>query len=186
MLAPRVNSYVQDYTMETERWCGVSVPTARRQYWADLKYKTRRKSAAGGALGDLSSAEERLQNILGTKTESTTGQTRESQSDADEDRKPALDDDMYSEGSAGADGARLSTEELLAEAAMRSALAAEKQAEAVSQAVELLRELLAVLRDRAPFPPHPHAHAHQPLAPHAAPAPPDHTLGMQQHHHHRL
>ena len=34
------------------------------QYWADLKYKTRKKSGAGGALGDLSSAEERLQNIF--------------------------------------------------------------------------------------------------------------------------
>lgn len=34
------------------------------QYWADIKYKARKKSAAGGALGDLSSAEERLRNIL--------------------------------------------------------------------------------------------------------------------------
>lgn len=34
------------------------------QYWADIKYKARKKSAAGGALGDLSSAEERLRGIL--------------------------------------------------------------------------------------------------------------------------
>lgn len=34
------------------------------QYWADIKYKARKKSAAGGALGDLSSAEERVQNIF--------------------------------------------------------------------------------------------------------------------------
>lgn len=90
-------------------------------------------------------------------------------SHSDEDRKPALlEDDMCSEGSGAggaADAPRLSTEELLAEAAMRSALAAEKQAEAVAQAVELLRDLLAVLRERAPPP----EHALQPL-----------------HHHHRL
>lgn len=36
---------------------------------------------------------------------------------------------------------------------MRSALAAEKQAEAVAQAVDLLRDLLALLRDRALPPP---------------------------------
>ncbi|KAG6462001.1 hypothetical protein O3G_MSEX012997 [Manduca sexta] len=38
-----------------DKWC---------RYWADIKYKARKKSAAGGALGDLSSAEERLQNIF--------------------------------------------------------------------------------------------------------------------------
>lgn len=53
-------------------------------------------------------------------------------SHSDEERKPslALDEDACSEGSGDA---RLGTEELLAEAAMRSALAAEKQAEAVAQ-----------------------------------------------------
>lgn len=63
-------------------------------------------------------------------------------SHSDEERKPTpLEDDMCSEtsgagglGGAGEGGApRLATEELLAEAAMRSALAAEKQAEAVAQ-----------------------------------------------------
>lgn len=57
-------------------------------------------------------------------------------SHSDEERKPslALDEDACSEGSGGgAHDTRLATEELLAEAAMRSALAAEKQAEAVAQ-----------------------------------------------------
>lgn len=107
-------------------------------------------------------------------------------SHSDEERKPHLDEDMYSEGSgAGAtDAPRLATEELLAEAAMRSALAAEKQAEAVTQAVELLRDLVGLLRERAPaapLAPHP---PHAPHAPHPPPAP-DHALAMQ-HHHHRL
>lgn len=120
-------------------------------------------------------------------TASTGGCTRGG-SHSDEERKPALlDDDMYSEGSGAGtgDAPRLATEELLAEAAMRSALAAEKQAEAVAQAVELLRDLVALLRDRtAPAAPPPAPHA----APHAAPHPaaaPDHALAMQ-HHHHRL
>lgn len=54
---------------------------------------------------------------------------------SDEDRKPTLEDDMCSEGSGAqaSDAPRLATEELLAEAAMRQALAAEKQAEAVAQ-----------------------------------------------------
>lgn len=95
-------------------------------------------------------------------------------SHSDEERKPALlDDDMCSEGSAGqaaAGDSRLSTEELLAEAAMRSALAAEKQAEAVAQAVELLRDLVALLRERR-------EPQHAPHAEHLAPL---------QHHHHRL
>lgn len=99
-------------------------------------------------------------------------------SNSDEERKPQLDDDMRSEESGagtgtgtgiGTDPPRLSTEELLAEAAMRSALAAEKQAEAVAQAVDLLRDLLALLRHRdsaAHPPPHPHLeHALQPLQP---------------------
>lgn len=93
-------------------------------------------------------------------------------SHSDDERKPALlDDDMCSEGSAPApsDAPRLSTEELLAEAAMRSALAAEKQAEAVAQAVDLLRDLLALMRERHAPP----QLAHEHLAP-------------MQHHHHRL
>lgn len=82
---------------------------------------------------------------------------------------------MCSEGSAPApDAPRLATEELLAEAAMRSALAAEKQAEAVAQAVDLLRDLLALLRER-----------HAPPAPHPQHAPHEH-LAPLQHHHHRL
>lgn len=95
-------------------------------------------------------------------------------SHSDEERKPALlDDDMCSEGSGGPEP-RPATEELLAEAAMRSALAAEKQAEAVAQAVDLLRDLLALLRERREPPPHAHPHA---LPEHLAPL---------QHHHHRL
>ncbi|XP_048004121.1 uncharacterized protein LOC125240293 isoform X2 [Leguminivora glycinivorella] len=86
---------------------------------------------------------------------------------SDDDRKPGVDDDMCSEGSAPATEGKLSTEELLAEAAMRSALAAEKQAEAVAQGVELLRDLVAILRER-------------PLA--APSLPPEHLM----HHHHRL
>lgn len=98
-------------------------------------------------------------------------------SHSDDERKPALlDDDMCSEGSAPAPAYApgLSTEELLAEAAMRSALAAEKQAEAVAQAVDLLRDLLALMRERQ-APPHPQhaALSHEHLAP-------------MQHHHHRL
>lgn len=96
-------------------------------------------------------------------------------SHSDEERKPTLlDDDMCSEGSGagqGAGDARLSTEELLAEAAMRSALAAEKQAEAVAQAVDLLRDLVALLRERREVVHAPHH--------------PDH-LAPLQHHHHRL
>lgn len=96
-------------------------------------------------------------------------------SHSDEERKPTLlDDDMCSEGSGvgqtGTDG-RLSTEELLAEAAMRSALAAEKQAEAVSQAVDLLRDLVTLLRERNGTQHAPHVPEH---------------LAPLQHHHHRL
>lgn len=66
-----------------DKWCRVSVVPTRQsrsqgrvasqagnmcrlylQYWADIKYKARKKTAAGGALGDLSSTEERLQNIF--------------------------------------------------------------------------------------------------------------------------
>lgn len=80
---------------------------------------------------------------------------------------------MCSEGSAAgmtSDTPRIGTEELLAEAAMRSALAAEKQAEAMAQAVDLLRDLVSILRER------PTAH----MVPAPAPPPP------LQHHHHRL
>lgn len=61
---------------------------------------------------------------------------------SDEERKPTpLSDDMCSEasggagggGGAGGDAPRPATDELLVEAAMRTALAAEKQAEAVAQ-----------------------------------------------------
>lgn len=59
-------------------------------------------------------------------------------SDSEERKHSPLEPDMCSEGAGGAAGGggeapRLATEELLAEAAMRSALAAEKQAEAVAQ-----------------------------------------------------
>ncbi|KAJ8713243.1 hypothetical protein PYW07_013613 [Mythimna separata] len=165
LLAERLNAAALDSggaRKSPDKWC---------RYWADIKYKARKKSAAGGALGDLSTAEERLQNIFNSSGRESSGARRASQSD--DERKPALlEDDMCSEGSAAPpDAPRLSTEELLAEAAMRSALAAEKQAEAVTQAVELLRDLLALLRER-PAALHPHA-PHEHLAP-------------MQHHHHRL
>lgn len=92
---------------------------------------------------------------------------------SDDDRKPNLEEDMCSEGSGAgmpSDTPRIGTEELLAEAAMRSALAAEKQAEAMAQAVDLLRDLVSILRERPP--------THMVPAP--APPPP------LQHHHHRL
>ncbi|CAH2091558.1 unnamed protein product [Euphydryas editha] len=173
LLAERLNAAAEESggaRKSPDKWC---------RFWADIKYKARKKSAAGGALADLSSIEERLQNLLGTKS---TGVGTRGGSHSDEERKPHLDEDMYSEGSgAGAtDGPRLATEELLAEAAMRSALAAEKQAEAVTQAVVLLRDLVVLLRERTePVPSHVLPHAS-----HAPPAP-DHTLAMQ-HHHHRL
>ncbi|XP_026499922.1 uncharacterized protein LOC113403557 [Vanessa tameamea] len=176
LLAERLNAAAEESggaRKSPDKWC---------RFWADIKYKARKKSAAGGALGDLSSVEERLQNLLGTKSSDSGAGTRGG-SHSDEERKPALDEDMYSEGSGtgAADAPRLATEELLAEAAMRSALAAEKQAEAVAQAVELLRDLVVLLRERtAPVAPA-HAPSH---APHAPPAP-DHALAMQ-HHHHRL
>ncbi|XP_050351929.1 uncharacterized protein LOC126774442 isoform X2 [Nymphalis io] len=166
LLAERLNAAAEESggaRKSPDKWC---------RFWADIKYKARKKSAAGGALGDLSSVEERLQNLL-------AGAGTRGGSHSDEERKPALDEDMYSEGSGAgaADAPRLATEELLAEAAMRSALAAEKQAEAVAQAVELLRDLVVLLRERTA----PVAPSH---APHAPPAP-DHALAMQ-HHHHRL
>ncbi|XP_073965463.1 uncharacterized protein isoform X2 [Choristoneura fumiferana] len=160
LLAERLNAAAQDSggaRKSPDKWC---------RYWADIKYKARKKTAAAGALGDLSSVEERLERIIGSVAASSVRR----QSHSDDERKPTLDDDMCSEGSAGqtAPGeTRLSTEELLAEAAMRSALAAEKQAEAVAQGVELLRDLVAILRER-PLP---------------APAPPPEHL---MHHHHRL
>ncbi|OWR54731.1 uncharacterized protein LOC116772272 [Danaus plexippus] len=178
LLAERLNGAADESggaRKTPDKWC---------RFWADLKYKARKKSAAGGALGELSGVEERLQNLLGARTsDSSGGGCRRGGSHSDEEHKPALDEDMYSEGSGvgGGDAPRLATEELLAEAAMRSALAAEKQAEAVTQAVELLRDLVTLLRDRPPALPQ------HTLPPHAAPhaAPPDHTLSMQ-HHHHRL
>ncbi|CAH0760900.1 unnamed protein product [Diatraea saccharalis] len=143
LLAERLNAAAADSggaRKSPDKWC---------RYWADIKYKARRKFAAGGALGELSSAEERLQNILRNSGRDSSGRGAAS----DEERKPTADDDMCSEGSgaggaggvggAGA-GAGLAPEDLLAEAAMRTALAAEKQAEAVAQAVDLLRDLVQV------------------------------------------
>ncbi|XP_048004120.1 uncharacterized protein LOC125240293 isoform X1 [Leguminivora glycinivorella] len=106
---------------------------------------------------------EALLELEGCAVDTSSGRRQSS----DDDRKPGVDDDMCSEGSAPATEGKLSTEELLAEAAMRSALAAEKQAEAVAQGVELLRDLVAILRER-------------PLA--APSLPPEHLM----HHHHRL
>ncbi|CAF4864207.1 uncharacterized protein LOC125048731 [Pieris napi] len=156
LLAERLNAAAADTggaRKSPDKWC---------RYWADVKYKARKKCAAGGALGDLSSAEERLQNILSCKNDlnAVSGGAAAS----DEERK-ALDEDMCSEGSAP-----LATDELLAEAAMRTALAAEKQAEAVVHAVDLLRDLVTLLRERPPAPP---------------PATHDH-LAMQHQHHHPL
>ncbi|XP_045495439.1 uncharacterized protein LOC123694154 [Colias croceus] len=168
LLAERLNAAAADTggaRKSPDKWC---------RYWADVKYKARKKSAAGGALGDLSTAEERLQNLLNCKAESSSVGAGVGGGQSDEERKPSLDDDMYSEGSGAAPEPRLATEELLAEAAMRTALAAEKQAEAVAQAVELLRDLVALLRERAP-----------PPAPAPPPPPHEHALAMQ-HHHHRL
>ncbi|CAH0694389.1 unnamed protein product [Spodoptera exigua] len=145
LLAERLNAAAVDSggaRKSPDKWC---------RYWADIKYKARKKSAAGGALGDLSSAEERLQNIFNSSGRDSAGGGRRA-SQSDDERKPALEDDACSDSSAPP-GARLATEELLAEAAMRSALAAEKQAEAVAQAVDLLRDLLALLRDRTLPPP---------------------------------
>ncbi|XP_013188445.1 uncharacterized protein LOC106133304 [Amyelois transitella] len=146
LLAERLNAAAPDSggaRKSPDKWC---------RYWADIKYKARKKSAAGGALGDLSSAEERLRNILNSGLrESGAGQS-------DEERKP-LEEDMCSEGSEPAP--RLGGEELLAEAAMRQALAAEKQAEAVTQAVELLRELVSVVKERVLPPDHLALHHHR-------------------------
>ncbi|XP_049874392.1 uncharacterized protein LOC126372612 [Pectinophora gossypiella] len=170
LLAERLNAAAHDSggaRKSPDKWC---------RYWADIKYKARKKSAACGALGDLSSAEERLRNILGAGggavASPAPGRARRA-SPSDDERKPTLDDDVCSDTSMAAEGARLSTEELLAEAAMRSALAAEKQAETIAQGVELLRELVGLVRERVPL-------AAQP-APHM---PLDHH--HLQHHHHRL
>ncbi|CAK1586562.1 unnamed protein product [Parnassius mnemosyne] len=189
LLAERLNAaaeYTGGARKSPDKWC---------RYWADIKYKARKKSAAGGSLGDLSNVEERLQNILGTRPSESGG--GRGGSNSDEERKPTLDDDMFSEGSGAAAGeGRLSTEELLAEAAMRSALAAEKQAEAVTQAVDLLRDLVTLLRERNQPTNSQHVqhtvqqhavqqHTVQHTAQHAQHAP-DHTLAAMQHHHHRL
>ncbi|XP_039755437.1 uncharacterized protein LOC120630314 isoform X2 [Pararge aegeria] len=137
LLAERLNGAADESGgahKSPDKWC---------RYWADIKYRARKKWAAGESLGDLSSVEERLQSILGTRTSDSgaRGAGAALSDEADERR----DDDAYSEQEC-ADAPRLATEELLAEAAMRSALAAEKQAEAVAQGVELLRELVALLR----------------------------------------
>ncbi|GBP15830.1 hypothetical protein EVAR_94002_1 [Eumeta japonica] len=153
----------------------LTIVSFAKDYWADIKYKARKKTAAGGALGELSYAEERLRNIIGTPSREYSSRN----SHSDEERKPAFaEEDMGSadEGAGGGGdgdgegGTRLSTEELLAEAAMRSALAAEKQAEAVTQAVELLRDLVAIIRrDSSALVQVTHV------------APPEHTLQPLQH-----
>ncbi|XP_045766373.1 uncharacterized protein LOC123868070 isoform X2 [Maniola jurtina] len=147
LLAERLNAAADDAGgahKSPDKWC---------RYWADIKYRARKKWAVGESLGDLSSVEERLQSILGTRTRDSRGAGAGGAPLSDEERRG--DDDMYSEaeGAPGEQAPRLATEELLAEAAMRSALAAEKQAEAVAQGVELLRELLTLLRERAAPPP---------------------------------
>ncbi|CAK1550865.1 unnamed protein product [Leptosia nina] len=170
LLAERLNAAAADTggaRKSPDKWC---------RYWADVKYKARKKCAAGGAQGDLSTAEERLQNILNCKNESqSVSSSAVGGGASDEERKPPLEEDMFSESGAEP---RLATEELLAEAAMRTALAAEKQAEAVVQAVDLLRDLVSLLRDRA---------ATVTPAQHPGhPPPAELTLAMQHQHHHRL
>lgn len=148
-------------------------PDKWSRYWVDIKYKARRKSAAGGALGDLSSAEERLQNIFNNSN--CVSHTPRGGSHSDEDHKlTPLDDDMRSDTSvpSTSDAPRPSTEELLAEAAMRSALAAEKQAESVAQAVDLLRDIVTLLRERN------HQQSQPPPQTHQEP-----TVQVYQHHH---
>ncbi|XP_023934574.1 uncharacterized protein LOC112043406 [Bicyclus anynana] len=146
LLAERLNAAADESGgahKSPDKWC---------RYWADIKYRARKKWAAGESLGDLSSVEERLQSILGTRPTdpgAAFGARGAGALLADEADERKLDEDAYSEQEC-ADAPRLATEELLAEAAMRSALAAEKQAEAVAQGVELLRELVALLRERAP------------------------------------
>ncbi|VVC87711.1 uncharacterized protein LOC126976541 [Leptidea sinapis] len=176
LLAERLNAVAADTCgarKSPDKWC---------RYWADIKYKARKKYASVGDPAELSSVEERLQNIINHKSSERSGTSGAGAgssgcvSDDADDRRPADEDDMASEGS-GHGEPRLSTEELLAEAAMRTALAAEKQAEAVVQAVDLLRELVAAMRERAP-PPQPPPQPPPHLAPH------DHALAM--HHHHRL
>ncbi|KAI5644223.1 hypothetical protein NE865_03876 [Phthorimaea operculella] len=202
LLAERLNAAAADSggaRKSPDRWC---------RYWADIKYKARKKSAAGGALGDLSLVEERLRNILdaggGGGGGAGGGGRLNSHSDDEREQKfmvggragagMGMEEDACSDTSLGGGGggveggARLSTEELLAEAAMRTALAAEKQAEAVAQGVELLRELVGVVRaGLPPAPPPPPPPQHAPHAPH----PPLHhdphdQHQMQVHHHHRL
>lgn len=118
-----------------DKWC---------RYWADIKYKARKKCASGG--GELSHMEERVQAVLAAG--------------GDEDRKP-LTSDEPEEGPTDCEG--VGTEELLAEAAMRSALAAEKQAEAVVQGVELLRELVSLWRSSNVIHPEHSLHQHHRL-----------------------
>lgn len=63
LLAERLNAAAADTggaRKSPDKWC---------RYWADVKYKARKKCAAAGALGELSTAEERLQNILNCKND---------------------------------------------------------------------------------------------------------------------
>ncbi|CAH2237629.1 jg6481, partial [Pararge aegeria aegeria] len=62
LLAERLNGAADESGgahKSPDKWC---------RYWADIKYRARKKWAAGESLGDLSSVEERLQSILGTRT----------------------------------------------------------------------------------------------------------------------
>ncbi|PZC72881.1 hypothetical protein B5X24_HaOG210406 [Helicoverpa armigera] len=62
LLAERLNAAGIDSggaRKSPDKWC---------RYWADIKYKARKKAAAGGALGDLSSVEERVQNIFNSSS----------------------------------------------------------------------------------------------------------------------
>ncbi|KAJ0178569.1 hypothetical protein K1T71_006392 [Dendrolimus kikuchii] len=58
LLAERLNAAAADSggsRKSPDKWC---------RYWADLKYRTRKKAAGCGVLGDLTRAEERLHNIF--------------------------------------------------------------------------------------------------------------------------
>ncbi|XP_041987432.1 uncharacterized protein LOC121739155 [Aricia agestis] len=164
LLAERLNAAAVDsggVRKSPDKWC---------RYWADIKYKARKKAAANGSMGETSTVEERVQNILDTKPKSCCGGCTQVE---EEGKSSTLEDDMVSEAEGGdAGNARLSTEEVLAEAAMRSALAAERQAETVVRGVTLLRELTDLLRAALPPPAPP-------------PAALDPTLALH-HHHHRM
>ncbi|CAG9087294.1 unnamed protein product [Plutella xylostella] len=165
LLAERINAAADESggtKKSPDKWC---------RYWADIKYKARKKSAAAGALGELSHHEERLRDLLKAAPDPAPNCNKNASrnSHSDEDRRATQEDETWSDGEGISEAAGVATEELLAEAAMRTALAAEKQAESVSQAVELLRELVGILRPRPPPP--------------APPQPEPTTLILHQHPH---